>query len=235
MADDTSQASNGTRRGWWMKIYPHAGETDTGRHPYEEGFAPADPLDGRREGNWRTRYPPEIHRHIAAEAVYLAAQGLLFIILALLAWLLANGYTPNFLFPPDNRSAWQLLGLGALAFFGGALGGTLFGLKWLYHSVAKGIWSLDRRLWRLFTPWISGILGLIVVALIAGNVLTVFRAESMRQPATVFSVAALVGLFSDMTLGKLAEVAKALFGTTTDDSKTGTRSPRKPPNGENVS
>jgi hypothetical protein len=170
------------------------------------------------------------------EAVYLALQGLAFLLLSALSWMLAKGFFPAFLQPATaTRSALQLLGTGALAFFGGSLGGTLFGLKWLYHSVAKAIWSLDRRLWRLFTPWISGILGLVVVALIAGDVLSIFRAESMRQPSTVFGVAALVGLFSDITLGKLAEVAKALFGNPTEDGTTRKRAIEKTTEGERTS
>ena len=202
---------------WWAKLYPHADETDRDPVSSDEGFAPHDPLDGRLEGNWKTRYPPKVHRHIAWEAIYLAGQGLVFLVLAAFAWMFARGFAPEWLVSTGNRSFLQVLGMGALAFLGGALGGTLYALKWLYHSVAKAIWNLDRRLWRLFTPWISGLLGLIVVALIAGNVVTVFRAESMRQPSTVFGVAALVGLFSDITLGKLNEVAKALFGDASED------------------
>lgn len=220
---------------WWERIYPHGGETDKGRGPQDESFAPADPFDGRVLGNWRSRYPPEIHRHIATEAVYLASQGLLFLLLSACSWMIAKGFFPAFMNPTiATRSALQFLGTGSLAFFGGALGGTLFGLKWLYHSVAKAIWSLDRRLWRLFTPWISGILALIVVALIAGDVLSIFRAESMRQPSTVFGVSALVGLFSDITLGKLAEVAKALFGNPNEDGPTRKQALQKPQEGEHT-
>lgn len=211
---------------WWEKLYPHGQTTDSDPVASDQGFAPADPLDGRQEGNWKTRYPPELHKHIAAEAVYLAGQGLLFLVFAAMAWVFAKGFSPIWITGRGSEAVLRMLGAGALAFLGGALGGTLYALKWLYHSVAKAIWSLDRRLWRLFTPWISGLLGLIVIALIAGNVFTVFRAESMRHPSTIFGVAALVGLFSDITLGKLNEVAKALFGSA-DERQHGGKS-KKP-------
>lgn len=196
----------------WSKIYPFEG--DIYREditPNDEGFAPSDPHDGRPVGEWRSRYPEEVHRHIVGEAAYLAIQGLLLIIVAALGWMMAKGLVQSgWSNAVDEAAKW--LGFGFVAFAGGAIGGTLFGLKWLYHGVAKGIWSLDRRLWRLFTPWISGLLAVIVVALIAGDLLRIFRPDSMSQPSTVFGVSALVGLFSDMTLGKLAELAKVLFG-----------------------
>src|SRR3546814_6990402 len=37
-------------------------------------------------------------------------------------------------------------------FFSGVLGGTLFGLKYLYKVVARGWWNEDRELWRFFSP-----------------------------------------------------------------------------------
>ena len=35
----------------------------------------------------------------------------------------------------------------ALLAGGGLLGGTVYGGKWLYHAVAKGLWHEDRKLW----------------------------------------------------------------------------------------
>lgn len=51
-----------------------------------------------------------------------------------------------------------------LAGLGGLLGGLVFCGKWLYHSIAKGRWHQDRRMWR-FLPhgcrsaqrWVSGL------------------------------------------------------------------------------
>jgi hypothetical protein len=42
------------------------------------------------------------------------------------------------------------------AWIGGVLGGSVFSIKWLYHSIARGKWHLDRRPWRFLTPLMSG-------------------------------------------------------------------------------
>src|SRR3546814_6444101 len=50
-------------------------------------------------------------------------------------------------------------------FFSGVLGGTLFGLKYLYKVVARGWWNEDRELWRFFSPLLAGGLAFAVGAL----------------------------------------------------------------------
>jgi len=101
---------------------------------------------------------------------------------------------------------------------GGGLGGTLFGLKWLYHSVAKGQWNLDRRLWRFFTPWISAILALAFIALVAADVVRLFNSSIIHRLSAVFGVSFLVGYFSDTTIGKLNEIVAVLFGRSSKDT-----------------
>jgi hypothetical protein len=101
----------------------------------------------------------------------------------------------------------------SLAWLGGTLGGTLFDLKWLYHSVAKQQWHLDRRLWRLFTPHISGGLAFVMIALISSGVFRVFDNTATKSCSLVVSVSFLVGYFSDSAIAKLTEIAETLFGT----------------------
>jgi hypothetical protein len=113
----------------------------------------------------------------------------------------------------------RVLSKGVLAFGAGGLGGTLFGLKWLYHSTAKGMWHLDRRPWRLFTPWISSILSIAALALIRSNVITLLNPAPLGFPAGLLGVGFLVGYFSDITVGKLNEVALVLFGTQSERSR----------------
>lgn len=221
------RSDSSKERYWWDWLFPSSEHTvfDDIDPDSERGFAPANPLDGRDVGEWRSRYPRDAHHPIAVEAVYLAGQGICFLLICVLAWLAARGYvltvSGGIAFRQHDNEMNTLVGLGFLGFFGGGLGGTVFGLKWLYHSVAKGTWSLDRRLWRLFTPWISAILAVAVVALIAGDVLAIFQADALRHPSTTFGLSFLVGLFSDITLGKLAEVVQVLFGRVAEQHPPG--------------
>lgn len=107
----------------------------------------------------------------------------------------------------------QVLVKYSFSWLGGTLGGTLFAIKWLYHSVAKWKWNEDRKLWRYFTPPISGALAFIVVLLISSGVLKIFDQNAMRSPSLSLAIGFMVGYFSDSAIAKLSEVAQTLFGT----------------------
>ncbi len=106
-----------------------------------------------------------------------------------------------------------------LAWLGGTLGGTLFDLKWLYHSIAKQWWHLDRRLWRFFTPHISGGLAFAMIALISSGLFRVFDATATKSCSVVVAVSFLVGYFSDSAIAKFTEIADILFGTVSGKGK----------------
>jgi hypothetical protein len=101
--------------------------------------------------------------------------------------------------------------MGAL--FGG-LGGVLFSIKWLYHSVAKEIWNRDRRLWRIFTPVVSMTLALGMIAIVNSRLFGVFDPALVNTQSRAAALGFLIGLFSDNTVAKLAEIAESVFGTT---------------------
>ena len=171
-------------------------------------FAPADPNDGREPGDWKTRYTdPVARRAIFFESCYLAVLLFSAPIIVLVFWL---EHPKNWLHLSDEK--YRTLFRYAIAWFSGTLGGTLFDIKWLYHSVAKYKWNRDRRLWRVFTPHISGALSCAVVTLISSGILRVFDHRATESPSLVFALAFLVGYFSDNTIAKLAEVAGTLFG-----------------------
>ena len=172
-------------------------------------FAPADPHDGRKPLEWQSRYTdPVARRWILIEATYLA----LLILIAPAAILLLWSEYPQDWFHLSNAK-YRTLFLYGLAWLGGTLGGTLFAIKWLYHSVARQIWHMDRRQWRFFTPHISGVLALAVIALISSGLVRVFDPKAPESSPLVFGVAFLVGYFSDSTAAKLAEIAETIFGT----------------------
>ena len=189
-------------------------------NPSNTDFAPANPTDNRQLLEWQSKYTDPTPRFwIRIEAIYLAC--LLFVvpIVILLLWV---EYPRQWFQLSDQK--YRTLFLYGLAWLGGTFGGTLFDIKWLYHSVARQIWHMDRRLWRLFTPHLSGGLAFIVVALISSGLLRVFDRHAIESASLVVGVAFLIGYFSDSTVAKLAEIADTIFGTTRSTDKKGASS-----------
>jgi hypothetical protein len=98
-------------------------------------------------------------------------------------------------------------------FFCGAVGGTTFSIKWLIHSVAKGNWHLDRRLWRLFVPLVGGVYACAVLTLLDSGMILGRAGDVTRGIASAASMAFLIGYFSDGVSGLLTNIANAVFGT----------------------
>ncbi|MGC2464330.1 MAG: hypothetical protein WA517_03975 [Candidatus Acidiferrum sp.] len=173
----------------------------------EPGFAPEDYTDRRKLGDWHSRYDKDALKSIRWEAAYLTLVLGIVVICMFLAWL---GTPQKALGLSDQRSA--AFTQHALAALSGVFGGVIFAMKWLYHSVAKQLWNIDRRLWRYFIPIIAGSLAfaLILVTESFGFLDPSLVATNARTTAFGF----LVGLFSDNALAKLAEVAQTLFGPT---------------------
>ncbi len=175
-----------------------------------EGFSPADFTDGRKPGDWKSRYPDVVaEKAIRFEQWYLAlhlAMGILFVAIVYSSErpkaCVAEGGGPISL-------QWQHL---LLAWSAGLLGGTLFAIKWLYHSVAKWNWNADRFLWRWFTPHVSAVLAAAFVILGGSGILAIFDARAFQSIDLCFGLAFLVGYFSDSAIAKLTEIAETLFG-----------------------
>lgn len=188
----------------------------TDRNESEDpGFAPADVTDGREIGHWRSRWDPEAKRAIRLEAAYLCLLLLTLPVATILVW----KRSPNE-FLEASPESYRTFALYSYSVIGGVLGGVLFDLKWLYHSVAHGLWNIDRRLWRLFTPLISGGLAFAILLLATAGLLPLIDTESLRQPAAVMGLSFLVGYFSDNTIAAMARLASRLFGEHARHSKT---------------
>ena len=171
-------------------------------------FAPRDLTDNRESFDWESKYPPAARVQIRWEAVYVAGMLLLVPSLLFIVWMA----WPNLLLKlTDERYA--TLALYGYAWLGGSLGGTLFDLKWLYHSVGKGMWHIDRRLWRILIPHISGGHAFAVIVLISSGIFRIFDAATLSRPPVVVGIGFLVGYFSDSAIGKLNEIANTLFGS----------------------
>ncbi len=171
-------------------------------------FAPDDPTDGRELLDWPSKYKdPDAKRGIRLEAAYLAVLLLGVPIAIVILWL---DYPKYWLGLSDQKYK-SILKYG-IAWLSGVLGGTLFDLKWLYHCVARLSWHMDRRLWRIFTPHISGGLAFAFVALISSGMLRIFDRQAVESLSLVVGVAFVVGYCSDMAVAKLTEIAETLFG-----------------------
>lgn len=168
-----------------------------------------DFTDGRKLLEWGSKYTdPKAKKAIWLEFAYLAILLYSIPIGILILWL---DYPKNWLNLCDQK--YEPIIKYSIAWLGGTLGGTLFDLKWLYHSVARQIWHLDRRLWRYSVPHISGGLAFIMIALISSPILRIFDQQSVESLSSVVGIAFLVGYFSDNALAKLKEISSNLFGT----------------------
>lgn len=164
----------------------------------------ASKTDGRIKGDWESRYrAPAARRAIRVEAAYVAITQILSIALTVI--LLVNY---ELIFPGLSDAKVESLTPVAFAYLGGFFGGSLFATKWLYHSVAKGIWNQDRLLWRLYTPLLSGGAALALVLLSSTSVVPIFGPEVMESPPAVFGISIVLGYFSDRVFSALEGFAK---------------------------
>lgn len=186
------------------------------------GTGKGDYTDGRSPGDWKTKFPPEARRCINQEALCLTS----FLIVAILLsgiFLSLSSYSLQipltFLVPDADRARVNdvprmNVDFGLLAtYWVGSLGGTIFSIKWLVHSVAKCKWHLDRRYWRFFVPLIGGVYACVVLTLLEGRIISGQTSASPRSAALTAALAFLVGYFSDGVSGLLSNVANAVFGT----------------------
>ena len=119
-----------------------------------------DLTDGRPKGDWDSRYDEDARKHIKWEKKYLLILFFICLLLPLIVGIASNEWLV------ENPAKFQNLKKYLFALFGGTLGGTLFAMKWLVHSVAKDTWNYDRQLWRVFTPLLSGGLAFVIIILI---------------------------------------------------------------------
>jgi hypothetical protein len=182
-------------------------------HPRSVGFAPSDPFDGRKQGDWQTRYAdPMARKAIRLEVACVSVTFFACPVLLLLVWLVPKRL--------PSTSLGHIVDAGsvyAYAWLGGLFGGNLFSMKWLYHSVAHSIWNRDRRLWRLMAPHASAGIAFVFVCIVRSRLFVVFNPDALNDPAATVGFSFLVGYFSDTALAKLADIAYSLFGPVPDE------------------
>ena len=177
------------------------------------GFAPFDLTDGRKIGNWESRYnDPVAKKAIRWERNYLILIFWSSIILPILVSLFLFFFSSQTGFDCTNLKKYYF------AWAGGTLGGTMFSAKWLIHSIAKYNWNIDRQIWRILTPHLSAALALIFIILINSEMLNIATPISLTIHKC-YGIGFLVGYFSDNAIGKLTELAQVVFGSGSSQRK----------------
>ena len=173
-----------------------------------------EPLtDERTRGQWQTRYPARAWIQVVLELGYLVF--IVAIALSLLHQIAVSTHAVNGpgLWPKVFEGASRrTLALGAVA-LGGACGGSVFALKWLYHSVAHGWWNCDRVVWRFVVPLLSALLALFTALMIGSGLIPIFSNRIIDGPRIGVAYGFFVGLFSDNLIAALQKVANQTLGT----------------------
>lgn len=173
--------------------------------PIQDVIEPNVNTDGRKPYEWTSKYPNEARSEMRGEAIYLGFILALSILGLLLNWC---GLINSWLRVEES----EIVSFDGILFyfFAGLLGGTIFGVKYFYRVVARGYWTQDRKYWRIFSPWISSCVALVVGCMVVSGYI---NAAQTPSTATGICIGFIAGYFADEAVGKMSEVAIALFGS----------------------
>ena len=177
--------------------------------------------DGRKQYDWESKYPECAQKEMKKEAIYIAI--ILIIAFSLLIFIVGGSIDKvGNLIGLEAKKTASLEGV-IIYFFSGLLGGTIFGLKYFYRVVSRGYWSQDRKYWRFFSPWISACVAFVVGCMVLSGYINATQTQSF---AAEICVGFITGYFADEAVGKMSEVATALFGSNskTDPNKVDSNS-----------
>ena len=161
---------------------------------------PPLPDDGHELWDWKTKYDSDAWKIIKKEAIYLGVLLGSGILLLLINYLGLLYYVINlFQSKPEPLVTKELY----CAIFG-FLGGTVYGIKILYKAVARGKWHVDRKLWRIFTPWVSLVLSIVIASIMSDTILSINNYGAAL-------IGFFAGYFSESAIGKLYAIAKIIF------------------------
>lgn len=165
-----------------------------------------DPTDGRGVNEWQSRYPKEAKTQIRQEAWFIFLTLVIALALIFATW--QDAFAQLLSVPPTDGETLQKY---AYYSFSGLLGGSVYGMKYLYRVVARGWWHEDRKLWRYMSPFIALALSFAIGALIEGKFMSV---GTKTNAAALVGTGFLVGYFADQAIGKLHDIADVIFGPT---------------------
>lgn len=177
----------------------------TSSSPVQEVIETTVNTDGREPYDWKSKYPKEARVEILREAIYIGIVLGLSLLGLYLNWF--GVFSCHLKDDPTRVIAFEGI---VLYFFSGLIGGTIFGIKYFYRVVARGYWTQDRKYWRVFSPWISACVALVVGCMVVSGYVNAVQTPST---ATGLCVGFIAGYFADEAVGKMSEVATALFGS----------------------
>jgi hypothetical protein len=172
--------------------------------------------DGRLRGDFASRYPSSAWLQIVAEFFYLL------LILGVSTFLLvrigfdiavipsSESLTVVYIFEYPRHHDLLIWIATALA---GMCGGVAFDMKWLYHSVAKGMWNRDRWLWRITVPVLSGVLSVFLAFAIVAGIVPFLNQRAFNNFYVALGFGFVIGYFSDNTIAALQRLARHTLGT----------------------
>ena len=163
--------------------------------------------------DWQTAYPPEAWKQIRAEGIYLACVLSFGVVVSIILLKID--------FVKYNRELLQQFLFCAL---GGIAGSWIYSMKWYVRAITHRLWRHDLVVWRLTSPFMGIFLSVSAYAILKARLLGVSLGNNQQTDTKLYpyAVGFLVGLCSDVVMGKLTEVAETLFGRTTS------RHPQKP-------
>lgn len=196
---DTTQTQDGVNTGITEPVDPVNAGT-------------SDPTDGRAEHFYKSRYPQQACHEITIEAAFLMIMLCFSLYFLFLSWAGLLSSVGNF--TPEQASTIKKHGYYA---FAGMLGGITFGMKYFYRVVARGYWNQDRRVWRIMSPFIAMVIGLMTGILIESNMSN--STVHVMNGYSMVLIGFLSGYFSDEAVGKMYEIATVIFGKSATSSK----------------
>ncbi len=164
--------------------------------------------DNREKYDWKHKYPIEARKMIRTDAIYVSATLAISLIGVLTTW---RGDLLRLVSYDCYQCSVGSFNQYSYVFFDRLLGGSLYGIKYLYKVVARGYWNADRRLWRVFSPPLAAGLALATGAFFQAGVFG-FSLGSNTTVASYFSLGFITGYFADRAIGKMQEIAETVFG-----------------------
>ena len=161
--------------------------------------------DGRKPYEWQSKYPKDARNEMLGEAIYIGVVLVMSFLGLFLNW--SGVFSCSLKEDPTRAVAFEGI---LLYFFSGLMGGTIFGIKYFYRVVARGYWTQDRKYWRVFSPWISACVALVVGCMVVSGYINAAQTPSTAAGVCVGFIS---GYFADEAVGKMSEVATALFGS----------------------
>ena len=161
---------------------------------------PPLPNDNRERWDWKTKYDDDAWKIIYKEAIYLGILLFVGFVLLIINYIRIPFAAVSFF---QNKPESVVTKEFYCAIFG-FIGGTIYGIKILYKAVAHGRWHADRKLWRIFTPWVSLVLSIVIASIMSDTILSINNYGAVL-------IGFFAGYFSESAIGKLYALANIIF------------------------